>query len=86
MKLVTAMTAALLALPLSIMGQTQPTSAAGVAVKAHSSEKRWIEVSNGYTRQLLDIGLRHGPEGGSAQGLASFDSLISNPTLVDQHA
>ena len=45
----------------------------------------WIEVSNGYTRSLLDLGLKFGPEGGSAQGLAQYDPLISNPTLAQEH-
>ena len=48
--------------------------------------KAWIAKSDGYTHQLLDIQLKHGPEGGSAQGLAQFDPLISNPTLADDKA
>jgi hypothetical protein len=48
--------------------------------------KAWIANSDGYTHQLLDIQLKHSPEGGSAQGLAQFDPLISNPTLADDRA
>jgi hypothetical protein len=51
-----------------------------------SSGKAWIAASDAYTRQLLEVGLRHHPEGGSAQGLAQFDPLISNPTLADEIA
>ncbi|MGA7925863.1 MAG: DUF885 family protein, partial [Candidatus Sulfotelmatobacter sp.] len=50
------------------------------------STKAWIANSDGYTHQLLDIQLKHSPEGGSAQGLAQFDPLISNPTLADDRA
>ncbi len=56
----------------------------GADVHARTSDKAWIDVSNGYTKQLLGIGLKHGPEGGSAQGLAQYDTLISNPTLADE--
>lgn len=46
----------------------------------------WVAVSNSDTQQLLEVGFRHDPEGASAQGLARFDPLISNPTLADQKA
>ena len=48
--------------------------------------KAWIAKSDGYTHQILDIQLKHNPEGGSAQGLAQFDPLISDPTLADHRA
>jgi uncharacterized protein (DUF885 family) len=48
--------------------------------------KAWIAQSDGYTHQILDIQLKHRPEGGSAQGLAQFDRLISDPTLADHRA
>ena len=53
---------------------------------APSPDKSWIEVSNGYTRGLLAIGLKYGPEGGSAQGLAQYDPLISTGTLAVEKA
>src|SRR3984957_3172929 len=86
MNLVAALTAALVTFVLPASQQAQQSTAPGADAPARTSEKHWIEVSNGYTRQLLAIGLKHGPEGGSQQGLAQFDTLISKPTLADQHA
>ena len=62
----------------------QPAHQAAAAPAA--ADKAWIEVSNGYTRRLLAISLKYGPEGGSQQGIVSFDPLISNPTLVEEKA
>ncbi|MCC7415655.1 MAG: DUF885 domain-containing protein [Acidobacteria bacterium] len=43
----------------------------------------WIAVSNAYTGKLLAIDMKHTPEFGSAQGLAEFDALVSQPTRED---
>src|SRR5579871_24890 len=51
-----------------------------------SPNKAWIEKSNSYTQQLLDVDMQHSPESGSRQGLVKFDKLISNPTLADDLA
>jgi uncharacterized protein (DUF885 family) len=56
------------------------------AVGADGPDKSWIEQSNAYTHMLLDVHLEHAPEEGSQQGLAKFDSRISNPTLADELA
>jgi hypothetical protein len=48
------------------------------------AEQAWIVKSNAYTNTLLDIQLRHSPEGGSRQGVVKFDPQISNPTLADE--
>ena len=56
------------------------------AIGADAPDKSWIEQSNAYTHMLLDVHLEHAPEEGSQQGLAKFDSRISNPTLADQLA
>jgi len=56
------------------------------AIGADTPDKSWIEQSNAYTHMLLDVHLAHAPEEGSQQGLAKFDSQISNPTLADQLA
>jgi uncharacterized protein (DUF885 family) len=56
------------------------------AIGADAPEKSWIEQSNAYTHKLLDVHLEHAPEEGSRQGLAKFDSRISNPTLADELA
>jgi len=53
---------------------------------ADQSDKAWIERSNTYTNQFLDVQLQHPPEEGSHQGLAKFDELISDPTLADEMA
>jgi hypothetical protein len=50
------------------------------------TEKAWIEQSNEYTNLLLKVQLEHSPEGGSSQGLAKFDDLISNPSREDEIA
>jgi Bacterial protein of unknown function (DUF885) len=44
----------------------------------------WVDESNRYTRQLFDIQLKHSPEQGSTQGIAAFDSEISDPRLADE--
>src|SRR6202453_2940743 len=56
------------------------------AIGADAPDKSWIEQSNAYTHMLLDVHLEHAPEEGSQQGLAKFDSRISNPTLADELA
>jgi uncharacterized protein (DUF885 family) len=56
------------------------------AIGADAPDKSWIEQSNAYTHKLLDVHLEHAPEEGSRQGLAKFDSRISNPTLADELA
>ncbi len=61
--------------------QSPQPAQAGEASKAPA--KAWIDRSNTYTNMILDVQLEHGPEGGSAQGLAKFDPLISDPTLAD---
>ena len=53
---------------------------------ADQSDKAWIERSNTYTNQFLDVQLQHAPEQGSHEGLAKFDELISDPTLADEMA
>jgi uncharacterized protein (DUF885 family) len=49
-------------------------------------DKAWIKQSNVYTNMVLDVQLEHSPENGSKEGLAKFDSRISNPTLSDELA
>lgn len=50
------------------------------------AEKGWIKQSNAYTHLLLSVQLEHSPEEGSAQGVAKFDALISNPSRADEIA
>jgi len=70
--------ALLCAIPLAVM--SQPASDSG------SGDKSWIDRSNVYTNLVLDVQLEHSPEDGSQEGLAKFDSRISNPTLSDELA
>jgi uncharacterized protein (DUF885 family) len=46
----------------------------------------WVQKSNTYTNMLLDVQLKHAPEQGSQEGIAAFDTQISNPTLADDLA
>jgi hypothetical protein len=55
-----------------------------LASAAEPTGKAWIEQSNGYTRQLFDIQLKHSPEQGSAEGIVRFDVEISDPRLADE--
>ena len=43
----------------------------------------WVARSNRYAERLIDIQKKHNPEGSSAQGLAEFDTQISQPTQKD---
>ncbi|WP_263368251.1 DUF885 domain-containing protein [Edaphobacter bradus] len=61
-------------------------AAAVTAMAQQAPNQAWIAKSNGYTRILLDVQLKHRPERGSRQGLVQFDKLISNPTLADEMA
>jgi uncharacterized protein (DUF885 family) len=49
-------------------------------------EQGWVEQSNAYTSQLLNVQLEHSPEQGSRQGVAKYDERISNPTFADEMA
>ena len=56
----------------------------GVFGATAHAEPAWITKSNVFTNTLLDIQLKHGPEGGSRQGVVKFDPLISDPSLADE--
>jgi hypothetical protein len=60
------------------LAQTTPTAPASPPVAAS-----WIDRSNGYAHMILDVQFEHSPEAGSRQGLARFDTRISDPTLAD---
>jgi uncharacterized protein (DUF885 family) len=46
---------------------------AGILPWAAAAEQApWIETSNTYTRQLLDVQLQHSPERGSQEGAAQY--------------
>ena len=76
----------LAALAFVLPAHAQQPLVPGADVHARTPDRAWIDVSNGYTRGLLAIGLKFSPEGGSQQGIASFDPLISDPTLANEKA
>jgi uncharacterized protein (DUF885 family) len=47
-------------------------------------QPNWIGISNGYSDMLLQVAFKHHPEFGSQQGLAQYDTKISQPTLADE--
>ena len=71
---------ALASAPFALSSFAQPAPAQDAS---KAPEKSWIEQSNAYTNMILDVQLEHSPEGGSQQGLAKFDTRISDPTLAD---
>jgi uncharacterized protein (DUF885 family) len=62
-------------------GKAPAPAAAGAA-----AEPAWVARSNQYTQMLLDVQLKHSPEGGSAQGLKQYDALITDATRADEIA
>jgi uncharacterized protein (DUF885 family) len=54
-----------------------------LCANAHA-EQAWIVKSNAYTNTLLGIQLEHSPESGSQQGVAKYDTRISDPSLADE--
>ena len=50
----------------------------------HAADQSWIAVSNSYTDQVLTVEMKHHPELGTRQGLSEYDTLIAQPTLVDE--
>ena len=70
--------ALLCAVSFAAMSQQVPDTA--------GQDKSWIGRSNVYTNLVLDVQLEHSPETGSQEGLAKFDSRISNPALSDELA
>jgi Bacterial protein of unknown function (DUF885) len=73
-------TIALLSIALSSVALAQGTGS------PEQPDKSWIPRSDAYTSKLLDVELRHCPERASGEGLAKFDTRISNPTLADEMA
>src|ERR1700757_3594037 len=65
------------ALPLAAAGEQIPQPGQG--------GRAWVEHSNSYTNQFLEVEFAHAPERGSRQGLARYDERISHPTLADEH-
>jgi len=58
---------------------TSSTPAAAVA-------PAWVVRSNQYTQMLLDVQMKHSPDSGMAQGLAKYDSSITDASRADEIA
>jgi uncharacterized protein (DUF885 family) len=69
---------------LNSAGVRAQNAAAPVAAKSAPAEPAWVVRSNQYTQTLLDIQLKHSPEGGSAQGVVKYDPLITDATRADE--
>jgi hypothetical protein len=73
------------ALPMSAQNQKAPTaSTAGTGTRGSAARPDWISVSNGYANMLIQVVFEHHPEFGSQQGLAQYDTKVSQPTLADE--
>lgn len=56
------------------------------ANSAGANNRGWIDTSNQYTHMLLAVVFKHHPEFASRQGLADYDTKISQPSWADQDA
>jgi uncharacterized protein (DUF885 family) len=56
------------------------------AYAAAPAAPEWVKRSDSYTNLLLEVELNHSPESGSQQGVAKYDTLISDPSLADMLA
>src|SRR5690348_17186936 len=63
----------------------QPAARAAPRATARGGQA-WIAESDALTKRLLDVQFEHSPESGSRQGLARYDTRISDPTLADELA
>ncbi len=51
-----------------------------------AAQPAWVVRSNTFTQQILDIQIKYSPEQGSAQGLAKYDTEISDPSSAAELA
>jgi len=65
-------------------GAQTPAAAPAASAHAGAAQPAWVERSNEYTQMLLDVQFKHSPESGSRQGLAKYDSLITDATRADE--
>jgi uncharacterized protein (DUF885 family) len=73
----------ILALTASAQNSAQ-TKAPATQSGGAASQPEWITVSNGYANMLIQVTFNHHPEFGSQQGLAQYDTKVSQPTLADE--
>src|SRR6185437_103776 len=66
------------------IAQTPAASASPTAKPVSVTEPVWVKRSNEFTQMLLDVQLKHSPEGGSHEGLVKYDPLITDATRADE--
>jgi uncharacterized protein (DUF885 family) len=59
-------------------------SAGWAQAPAAPADPAWVKRSNQYTHMLLDVQMKHSPEGGSREGLVKYDPLITDATRADE--
>lgn len=70
----------------SASAQTPAAAPRASASVAAPVQPEWVKRSNAYTQQLLDIQYKYSPESGSEQGLARYDTDITDPSRAAEIA
>ena len=73
-------------LMVAMLASAMTSAVMGQPAATDPPDQSWIEHSNTYTNQLLEVQLQHSPERGTQQGVAKYDERISDPSLVDEMA
>ena len=71
-------------LPMCAQNQSKPAAPAAASATKPAAQPEWITISNGYANMLIHVVFQHHPEFGSQQGLAQYDTKVSQPTLADE--
>ena len=71
-------------LPVCAQNQSKPAAPAAASATKPAAQPEWITISNGYANMLIHVVFQHHPEFGSQQGLAQYDTKVSQPTLADE--
>ena len=69
---------------MSAQNQSKPAVAGAASATKPAAQPEWITISNGYANMLIQVVFQHHPEFGSQQGLAQYDTKVSQPTLADE--
>ena len=64
--------------------QSKPVAPAAAPENKSVAQPEWITISNGYANMLIQVSFKYHPEFGSQQGLAQYDTKVSQPTLADE--
>ena len=76
--------AVLASVPMGAQNQAVPTATVSPTGPGREAQPEWIAVSNSYANLLIQVVFQHHPELGSQQGLAQYDTRISQPTLANE--